>query len=319
MGKAFAEKLSITAAVLGCATRKELCARFRAVNPATEFDLERSYKWIQGRALPRSQQIYEDWARVVRTERSGPWLAGCSSDAFLDEVCALFSADRAQIMQGAAAFGGVGLSSNKEPATEDPVCGLYVAYSWAWSPYKRGQLIRGLFRLSPGKRGRLEVVYTEALPSGPLECRGTAMRDGPVLHAEAEDLRSKGRDRLFFSLLAPGRPSNVLCGRLQGVIVVGPEPQPSTTRIAMVRVGERQFQPQVERVCYLPASPAQVCDDLGLLGRAGRWAEDLSDEILRFLSAHATGGSDRVSMTDVGAMAALLDRMEVREEARYLG
>ena len=52
--RGLAAKLRITAALLGCATRKELCARFRSVNPATEFDLERSYKWLQGRALPRS-------------------------------------------------------------------------------------------------------------------------------------------------------------------------------------------------------------------------------------------------------------------------
>jgi hypothetical protein len=39
MGQVLAQKLSVTAALLGCATRKELCARFRAVNPATEFDL----------------------------------------------------------------------------------------------------------------------------------------------------------------------------------------------------------------------------------------------------------------------------------------
>jgi len=54
MHRLFAHKLSITAAILNCATRKELCARFRNVNPATEFELERSYKWLQGRALPRS-------------------------------------------------------------------------------------------------------------------------------------------------------------------------------------------------------------------------------------------------------------------------
>ena len=53
-------KLLVTQELLGCASRKELCARFRDVNPRTEFDLERSHKWMQGRAKPRSGRVYED-------------------------------------------------------------------------------------------------------------------------------------------------------------------------------------------------------------------------------------------------------------------
>ncbi len=45
-------KLRLTSAALGCHGRKELCARFRAANPHTHFDLERSHKWMQGRATP---------------------------------------------------------------------------------------------------------------------------------------------------------------------------------------------------------------------------------------------------------------------------
>lgn len=54
MVRDFGHKLRITAALLGCASQKDLCARFRAVNPATAFKLERSYKWMHGRALPRA-------------------------------------------------------------------------------------------------------------------------------------------------------------------------------------------------------------------------------------------------------------------------
>ncbi len=57
MTVAFATKLRLTAAVLGCRGRKEFCARFRAVNPGTHFDLDRSHKWLQGRALPRVERI----------------------------------------------------------------------------------------------------------------------------------------------------------------------------------------------------------------------------------------------------------------------
>ena len=58
-------KLWLTAALVGAATRKELAAAFRGVNPATAFDLERAHKWLQGRAQPRERRVYEDWALLV--------------------------------------------------------------------------------------------------------------------------------------------------------------------------------------------------------------------------------------------------------------
>jgi hypothetical protein len=69
MSADFARKLQLTAALLGCTTRKELCAAFRAVNPATDFELERAHKWLQGRAMPRGMAIYAEWAQVIGTAR----------------------------------------------------------------------------------------------------------------------------------------------------------------------------------------------------------------------------------------------------------
>ena len=60
MAVAFAAKLRMAAAALGYTSRKELCARFRAVNPATQCDLDRLNKWVQGRALPRAASVYAD-------------------------------------------------------------------------------------------------------------------------------------------------------------------------------------------------------------------------------------------------------------------
>ena len=56
MTQEFAIKLRLTAALLGCGTHKDLCARFRAVNPSTGFDLTRSEKWLQGRAIGLEQR-----------------------------------------------------------------------------------------------------------------------------------------------------------------------------------------------------------------------------------------------------------------------
>lgn len=89
----------MTALVLGCTSRKDLCVRFRKVNPDTQFDLERANKWMQGRALPRNPQIYADWARVLGTERSTDWLARCTLDAFMAELVSLFNAGPATLRQ----------------------------------------------------------------------------------------------------------------------------------------------------------------------------------------------------------------------------
>jgi hypothetical protein len=142
--------------------------------------------------------------------RSGTWLAACSTEAFLDEVCALFSADRAQVTAAAAAFGGDAWAAVGAADAADPVCGRYAAYSWAWSPYRRGQLIRGLLRIAPGKRGRLDAVYSEALPNGVLEFRGEAAREGQVMHVDVGVGRdpSAGCERLSCRCWCPGgRPT----------------------------------------------------------------------------------------------------------------
>ena len=90
----FAAKLRITAAVLGCASQKELCAQFHRVNPGTTFDLDRSYKWMQGRALPRSAKLYDDWALLLGTERSPVYLQSCTLGDFLDLACERFGLSR---------------------------------------------------------------------------------------------------------------------------------------------------------------------------------------------------------------------------------
>lgn len=80
-------KLRITAALLGCASQKDLCIRFHEVNPGTTFDLERSYKWMLGRALPRASRVYEDWATLLGTNSPIANLQSCTVDEFLDLLC----------------------------------------------------------------------------------------------------------------------------------------------------------------------------------------------------------------------------------------
>jgi hypothetical protein len=169
MAHEFAAKLRLTALVLGCTTGKELCARFRAVNPATAFDVERSRKWLQGRALPRTPQVYEDWAKLLGTSRGGDWLAACRVEAFLAEVSALFDADPGDLLRRAGQ-GGAHAEANAGPwhAVGHLLSGAFAAYSYAWSPYHRGQLIRGALTIAPGKGSTLTASYSELFTGQPV-------------------------------------------------------------------------------------------------------------------------------------------------------
>ena len=83
-------KLKLTALALGCPTNKELCARFAAVNPATLFVTQNAYKWLSGKAMPRTSSVYEDWARVLGGALTAPFLASSSFEEFQHAICARF-------------------------------------------------------------------------------------------------------------------------------------------------------------------------------------------------------------------------------------
>src|ERR1700722_12640669 len=97
---AFAEKLRMSAAALGCTSRKEICARFRAVNPATQCDIDRLNKWVQGRSLPRASSVYEDLAKVIGAAKTGHWVAECSLEDFATELAVLVGADASTLSVG---------------------------------------------------------------------------------------------------------------------------------------------------------------------------------------------------------------------------
>jgi hypothetical protein len=301
-------KLRLTAALLGCNSRKELCARFRAVNPSTAFDLERSHKWLQGRAQPRTAQVYEDWARLLGTERSGAWLGACTLDAFLDEVCALFAADRRDLVERAGLARG-GHAAAEASAGRAPVhylCGAYAAYSHTWSLYFRGQLIRGSLLVQPGKGGRFPASYREALPAGPVELTGVLGMIGRMLHVELRD--AGGGAPAYITAFLPGRPASLTCGILSGATFMSPDPEPSATRIAFVRVAPAATGELHASNRYLPFSRATLAADLAALGVAPAEPEAAAAELARFLGGRdRRGGLDQVGQADQARLARLFD------------
>lgn len=243
----FPWKLRITAAMLGCTSLRELAASFRQVNQTTGFDIERAHKWIQGRALPRDPGVLADWAKVLGSARPPGWLAACPREAFLAEVAALSGQAPAALEARAMAFGRAGSGAARAveaaPVVRDHyLCGAYLAYSHAWSPARRGQLIRGSLRLSPARRRgagpRFAAEYREAIAGGPLILDGEAELFGRVLQATMRE-RANGGAPLFLSLLVPGRPAATLCGVMSGATFASADPEPSATRFAALRVEEQ--------------------------------------------------------------------------------
>jgi hypothetical protein len=304
MAQELAAKLRMTALVLGCASRKDLCARFRTVNPNTQFDLERANKWMQGRALPRNPQIYADWAKVLGTERGADWLARCTPDAFEAELVSLFNADRAALRQLADSP-----AADARSAAGFALYGHYACYSWAWSPYYRGHVIRAALEIRRAARGHDEAQYRERLLGRAVAFAGEPLVAGNTLH-----IALHGPDEvspLFLSLHTAGVPGSVLCGILSGATSVGPQPLPTATRFVAARVAE---DPSDSNRYLLPANGALGADLTALLGvREG--AAELDRRLCAVLGAGTESeGADQVGFDAQMGLAALLDPLWLEAE-----
>ncbi|MGD9507541.1 MAG: hypothetical protein AB7I59_25310 [Geminicoccaceae bacterium] len=297
-------KLLVTQELLGCASRKELCARFRDVNPRTEFDLERSHKWMQGRAKPRSMRVYEDWARLLGTERPPSWLVACTVDAFVDEVCRVFAADPAELRRR------VGLDGARAAAAGTAVhyvCGAYAAYSLAWSPYHRGRIVRGSLLIEPGRANRFAASYREDLPSGLVELKGVANLVGRILHLELHEAGSGAP--FYVSVFLSGRPASMLSGVASGATLAGPDPQPSSTRIVLIRALDNAAELATSNG-YLLLEPVAIATNLGLLGVPPEQAEAGADVLAEFLRHGEPFGLTQVNQAAHARLARLFDAVE---------
>ena len=295
-------KLRLTAALLGAATRKDLAAAFRRINPATPFDVDRAHKWLQGRASPREPQVYEDWATLLNLGRTGAWIADCDSEAFLDAICARHQRDRdalrRQIERPAP-------PSSHQPERGPPLAGTYACYSHAWSPYFRGRLIRGELTIAAAPAThRLSATYAEALVTGRLEVEGTVTLNKRALHIDVRE--ASGDVQLAFCLFRPAPPVSVLAGFMCGAPVIGPEVQLSVSRIAMVRLPAAS--PTLRQADAYLAPQASVAADLAALGLPTAEPALVDRHIAAFLGGGDGGGLDLIASDAYRALAELLDR-----------
>jgi hypothetical protein len=300
---AFAAKLRIAAVALGCNSRKEFCTRFRAVNPATQCDLDRLNKWMQGRSLPRASSVYADLAAVIGTKHPGRWIAECSLEAFAAELAARTGIDAATLAvpdslsrrgntRAAGLFGGV--------AT---LAGAYAAYSPAWSPHFRGRLLRGALRLAAGRSGALVAAYCESIAGRDVLLTAEAWIGGRSMHFAMRE--PVGDIPLFFSLQVPGPPASVLCGVMSGVAFLSHEPLPSACRIVFIRVPDTPALNATNR--YLDPVPGAVAADLVDLGADIAEAERLDAFTREFVGTTP----NQATPQDQATFASMLDRQHL--------
>jgi len=296
---AFAAKLRMAAVALGCNSRKEFCARFRSVNRATQCDLDRLNKWMQGRSLPRAGSVYADLAAVIGTAKSGRWVSESSLEDFAAELISLTGVDAAALAIPdnlsrrnhpllVGLFGGVATLG-----------GAFAAYSPAWSPHFRGRLIRGALRLTSNRSGALIGTYTESLVGRDVRLTAEAWIGGRSMHFVLRE--PEGEVPLFISLQVPGPPASVLCGVMSGMAFVSHEPLPSASRIVFIRVPDTPRIDGTNR--YFDPAPGAIAADLVDLGFDIPEADRLDAFARGFLSA----GPNQVTAQDQATFASMLD------------
>ena len=307
-----AAKLRLTAALLGGLSQKGLCAAFRRVNPQTGFELDRSYKWMQGRSLPRSTQVYEDWADVLGLGRPGGWVAGCGLDAFLDALCGDGRVDRAGLLRRA----GLDMTPDGAAAEDatDYLCAAYACYSQAQSPCYRGSILRGTLVIQPAPRRTEGLVarysqYSHPVALGPSHVAGRVVVVGGML-ALPLTAGSAGTPPVSFHLYLPAPPGSLLAGIMGSCTMMHPGGQPPyATRVAMVRVPLPAAALEASNRTMEPA-PLALSRDLAALGLRVADPAGLEARMDRFLRPQDTGwaGSDQIPMEQQVALSAACDR-----------
>lgn len=296
-------KLRLTAAFIGATSRKDLAAAFRRVNPNTAFDVDRADKWLQGRSTPRHFSVYEDWIKLLDLPKPADWIVDCDLEIFIEQICSRHDKDRQQLERRAAAFGKPPqLGQDDRGAT---IVGRYVCYSHSWSPYYRGQIIRGtmLIEQDHGPQ-RLTATYFEHLPTVRLQLKGqaTVTRRSVYIH-----VGGPGDDTNFFCALFPfSPPGSVLGGYLVGTTLLGPDAQPSVSRIVLVRLKDTGA-PERNDLGYL-APQTTISADLESFD-VKLDQPDLAEAHLRqFLSRDSKGGAEQIEKEDFQKLVDVFDR-----------
>jgi hypothetical protein len=296
-------KLRATAAVLGLITRKDLAAAFQRANPSTVFDIERAHKWLQGRSRPRDARLYQDWRIVLGIDESPEWIATSQFEEFVTIIALRHGANPEQLLGHEIES----RSSNRGQSLDfhRMLQGRYVCYSNAWSPYFRGQIVRGfMIILERSSAAAQSVVYSEVLPTGYFKVNGSLVLGGRGIHIIPNE--PTGDMQFLFSLFPATMPGRVLGGLMCGTTVIGAEPTPSVSRIVMIRLSETAEFPAAD-TAYLRKG-GSLGEDLRSLGVSVTSLASVDERLSCFLSGGDGRGLDQPDTASFRAVVELFDR-----------
>jgi hypothetical protein len=133
-----------------------------------------------------------------------------------------------------------------------------------------------------------------------VELNGAISIAKPGMHIQVSDATGDAQV-IAFCLFQATLPASVLGGLMFGTTVIGPDPQPSVTRIVMVRLPAATARLR-SADAYLPPQ-GSIAEDLAALGLR---VED-SAAVDRRLAEFLTGGSGSFDQIPVSAYRALAD------------
>lgn len=221
------------------------------------------HKWMQGRAFPRSAQVYDDIAALIRSSRSGGWIAACRLDEFATELTTTTGIEPRTLQAAAPARRPSTAASH--PAIlggARALIGDFACYSQAWSPHYEGRLVRSALSIEPGRGNALRMAYTERVAGQMVTMRGDLIPSGRSIHAVV--LEPESNLPIFFMLHLPGRPASVLSGIMAGSAFLAHDSLPTASRFVAVRANDPSALAGSNR--YIDHSADEIAHDLSVLG-----------------------------------------------------
>ena len=128
-----------------------------------------------------------------------------------------------------------------------------------------------------------------------------------MLHLELREAGSGAP--IYITAFLPGRPASVLCGIASGATLMGADPQPSATRIVLVRVPAATAGELHRSDRYLPLEPAALGADLLALGIVPTDPGAAAAELRSFLAEGSRSGLSQASQEAQARLARLFDSM----------
>jgi len=294
----FPRKLRLAMRVAGCVTQKDMRARIKLLNPETQYEPMRAYKWAQGRSAPRDPSIYDDIARLLELSISGDALRICSYEEYRRHVEARHGPGIPEDSETA------GTSLPQSQPMPGYMAGSYLTLSRAWSVHRaEGWLIAGAMTFHPVSDGPWTMDYIERLPGGELKMKGPVRRLGRCLHTLLVNPEQEMLLSTTYTL--PPAPAPILSGVMSGMSLHDPEMRPTACRIIGLRVPtEAEGLPGCTG--YVAAADGAIADCLTGIGLTRSLADKMAPGILAFTSEPGNEGLIQAPSSGVISLIGLM-------------